>query len=141
MRRRREQQRGSQIVEFALIAPILVFLVLSVPILGMIVRSWLVVEAAAREGARVLAIRGDAPAARERAYQEVTLFGGLPTQGGVLFSANDIHMSPNEGIVVVTYRQPTYVPFLGNLMNAGDLNLGPYFVVQGRARFLREGRG
>ncbi|HWI61509.1 MAG TPA: TadE/TadG family type IV pilus assembly protein [Symbiobacteriaceae bacterium] len=131
-------QRGSQIVEFALIAPILISLVLMVPILGMAVRAWVVTEGAAREGARVLGVTGDASAACDRAFQEVTVFGQLPaTSGGkTLFSRQDISLNLSTGEVVVFYRQPTVLPALGQLLNGNRLS--DYFEVVGRARFRLE---
>lgn len=131
-------QQGSQIVEFAMIAPILVSLVLLVPILGMAVRAWIVTEGAAREGARVLAVTGNVSAACDRAYDEVTLFGQLPTKygGQTLFAESDITVNRATGEVSVLYRQPTVLPALGQLLN-GDL-MADYFQVVGKARFLPE---
>ncbi len=135
-------ERGSQIVEFALVAPILVFLLLAIPILGMGVRAWLVVEGAAREGARELAITGDVNAARARVTKEVTEVGGLAardTKGNLLFGPGDVEitLTGSAATVAVTYRQPTFLPNLGNLIG---VNLGSYFTVKGKATFRPEMR-
>lgn len=134
------EERGSQIVEFALIAPILIYLVLMVPVLGMAVRAWVVVEGAAREGARVLAVTGSTTVACDRAYREVTLYGQLAAKSGEadLFRRSDITFNEATGEVTVRYRQPTYLPGLGLLLNGSRLD--DYFEVSGRASFLSEQR-
>jgi hypothetical protein len=136
------EQRGSQIVEFALIAPILIFLVLCVPIVGMAVRARMVVEVAAREGARTYALTGNEDQAKARAYQEVVQYGQLPLTSGTIppFSLNDVKTRDAGGCAEVTvdYRQPTFVPYLDSLIG-GDSN-ETYFNLQGRACFVKERR-
>lgn len=135
---RLREERGSQIVEFALIAPILLYLILMVPVLGMLVRSWVVVEIAAREGARTLAVTGDPEVACQRAYREVTVYGGLPEGGddGTFFRRSYITYNVAEGRVTVEYRQPSYMPGLGLLL--GGRRLDDTIPVRGEATFMPE---
>jgi Flp pilus assembly protein TadG len=49
-------ERGEALVEFALVAPILVLILVSILELGRVVDAWLVVHNAAREGARAGAV-------------------------------------------------------------------------------------
>lgn len=138
MLRRLQDERGSQIVEFALIAPILIYLLLMVPVIGMLVRAWVVAEIAAREGARTLAISGSPELACERAYQEVTLYGGLPEgdPAAPFFQRSFITYNAAQGRVAVEYRQPTYMPGLGLLMGGGPMD--EQITVRGEATFLPE---
>lgn len=135
-------ERGSQIVEFALVAPLLCFLVLSAPVLGMAVRAWFVVEAAAREGARVAAITGDVAQARQRACHAVTAVGQLRTEAGgtALFACDgahvDVQFTTAGAEVTVVYHQPTIIPGLGALLG-GESWSGPFRLV-GRAIYLPE---
>lgn len=46
------EERGEAVVEFALLAPLLVLILVSILELGRVVDAWLVVHNAAREGAR-----------------------------------------------------------------------------------------
>jgi len=131
-------ERGSQIVEFALIAPILIYLLLMVPVLGMLVRAWVVVEIAAREGARTLAVTGNPELACQRAFQEVTVYGGLPEGGknGANFRRSFITYNLAEGRVTVEYRQPTYMPGLGLLLGGDPMD--ERITVRGEATFMPE---
>jgi len=135
---RLRDERGSQIVEFALIAPILIYLLLMVPVLGMLVRAWVVAEIAAREAARTLAISGSPELACERAYQEVTLYGGLPEgdPANPFFHRSFITYNAVEGRVSVEYRQPTYMPGLGLLLGGDPMD--EQIPVRGEATFMPE---
>ncbi|HTG48712.1 MAG TPA: TadE/TadG family type IV pilus assembly protein [Actinomycetota bacterium] len=65
MRRRPEplgRERGSAVVEFALVLPLVLILVLGLVQVGLVARDRLLVEAAARAGARAAAVQDD-PAA------------------------------------------------------------------------------
>lgn len=117
------EQRGSQIVEFTLIVPILLYLVFSVPTIGFAVRTWLVLEVAAREGARHLALTSDIGGARERAFEEVTRYGGLPVRfnDDILFAANNefiqVVVEGDVARVTVAYYQPVSLPGMGFLLS------------------------
>lgn len=140
--RRLRDQSGSQIAEFALIMPILLYLVFSVPVFGMIVRARIVVEGAAREAARDLAIRHDPAYARSVVESEI-VNGGLArrdSRGTTLFDRQSdvsISMAGDWSEVTVTYRQPTFLPLLGQLLGS-TASLGPYFTCQATARFRTE---
>lgn len=138
MLRRLRDARGSQIVEFALIAPILIYLLLMVPVMGMLVRAWVVAEIAAREAARTLAISGNTALACERAYQEVTLYGGLPEgdSANPFFQRSFITYNAAEGRVAVEYRQPTYMPGLGLLLGGDPMD--EQIPVRGEATYMPE---
>jgi hypothetical protein len=61
------RERGSAAVEFALVLPLLLVVALALLQLGLLVRDRLMVEAAARAGARAAAVLDDPVAVREAA--------------------------------------------------------------------------
>jgi Flp pilus assembly protein TadG len=64
MRRRLREQRGASAVEFALIVPLLVLLVLGIAEFGHAFQVQGTLSAAAREGVRAMALQNDPAAAR-----------------------------------------------------------------------------
>ena len=61
------RERGSATVEFALVLPLLLVVALALLQLGLLVRDRLMVEAAARAGARAAALADDETAIRDAA--------------------------------------------------------------------------
>lgn len=144
LRRLRREQRGSQMVEFALIGPILIYLVLSVPVFGMFVRSWIVISAAARDGARAGALLMDG--GREaKAGVEADRSMYLPRSGPggkttYFDPAKDIQVTMGaETITVsVTYHQPSYLPMLGMLLGGSGAKMSDTVPLTARATFWVE---
>jgi Flp pilus assembly protein TadG len=60
-------QRGSAVVEFALVLPLVLVVALSLVQVGLLVRDRLLIEAAARAGARAAAVEADEDAVRAAA--------------------------------------------------------------------------
>jgi Flp pilus assembly protein TadG len=58
MRRRIRSQRGAELIELAMVTPILIILMAAIIDFGMLFRSWEAVTNAAREGARVGVLPG-----------------------------------------------------------------------------------
>lgn len=114
-------QRGSALVEFAMVAPLLVLLLLGIMVIGLVINAKIVVAGAAREAGRSWAIQQSERKARELAADAIT-GGGLPTQtrGQILFDPlRDVEFNRRgEYIAVtVTYRQPAFVPLLADLLD------------------------
>jgi Flp pilus assembly protein TadG len=134
-------ERGSQIAEFALVAPVLFMLIFSVPIFGIVMRSWFVVEAAAREGARRGAITGQPSDALQAACHAVTQIGRLRGVDGtrLLFACTgsfvEVSIDGTSSTVVVRYKQPIFIPGLGRILGSGDPNT---ITLVGRAVYLSE---
>lgn len=134
-------QRGSAMVEFALVMPIVLAVVLSTFVFGLAINAKIVVSSAAREGARYMAVVNDPHGARVR-VEDVIRGGGLPLHSGgdVLFSpGSDIVISfPHPGLVQVAvhYRQPSLVPGLPALL--GGSPWSRFFALTGRALFRVE---
>lgn len=141
---RYREERGSQIVEFALVMPLLIYLVLAVPVFGMIVRAKIVAEGAAREGARVLGVTHNVTSARNAVKTEIVDVVGLPRidqrNGATLFDeGQDVWLDDGSewATVTVTYRQPSLLPILSRLLGASTSE-GPYFTIRASARFRSE---
>lgn len=109
--RDRSGERGQATVELALVLPLAILFVLIVVQLGVVAKDLVLVQHAAREGARAAAVDPTPTAARsavigssslDRSRFSVSLDGGS--------SRGD------ETTVVVVYRAPTSVPVVGALL-------------------------
>lgn len=103
----RARDRGQAAVELALALPLVCVVLLGVVQVAVVVRDQLVVQAAAREGARAAATASDPAAAAAAA---VTGRGGLQHL--------EVRTSTEGGRVRVTvrYTDPTDVPLIGALL-------------------------
>jgi Flp pilus assembly protein TadG len=79
----RDRGRGDAVIEFALLAPTLLLILLGILEVGRLVDAWIVVENAAREGARVGAETVAAPDVAARQAALTYLAGGLAPRGDV----------------------------------------------------------
>ncbi len=146
IRRLFRSQRGSQMVEFALLAPILIYLVLCIPVFGMFAHSWMVVSGAARAGARaasLLWVPGSREAvARKAADQNMYL---RRAQGDIVYfdPKRDVEVQISGGAVTVwvTYHQPSYLPFLSGLLGGSGEAGGDTVPLTAAATFLIEQGG
>lgn len=130
-------QRGQALVEFALVLPFLVSLLVGLLLFGLGLHAKSVLTEAAAEGARVYAITGDAAAARDAAA-EVIDQAQLPTSmGGLLLFDPDADISVaqdgTDGIVAITYRQPTLVPLGARLADPANPH-APWLLLQAQLR-------
>lgn len=113
-------------MEFALIAPILIYLVLSIPVFGLIVRSWMVISGAARDGGRaasLLNVVDRVATAKLVAGQQVYLPHKHDDGRDLFVVAQDVKavVTGDQITVSVTYRQPTFVPFMASLLGGGAM--------------------
>lgn len=133
---------GNALVEFAFVAPILVFILIATVVLGLTVNAKIVVNGAAREAGRTFAINRDLNQARERA-RDAVVGGGLPEefQGRQLFRREaDVQIRQDGEYVYVTvqYRQPMFIPMLPKLLDAGANPWKPYLDLVSTAVFRME---
>jgi Flp pilus assembly protein TadG len=113
--RRRRGERGAAAVEFALVVPLLVALVLGIAEFGRAYHVVTTITGAAREGARVMALTNDPAQARDRAQS-----AAAPTtlsSGQIVFTPTSC--SPGAAVeVTITY------PF--------ESVMGPNFSLKGK---------
>jgi len=109
---RRACQRGTAAVEFALVLPLVLVVVLGLVQVGLLARDRLLVEAAARAGARAAAIDVDADAVRAAAL------AAAPGLDGARATV-DVTRTGTRGDPVqvrVVYADTLRVPFIGWLV-------------------------
>ncbi len=107
-------QRASSTVEFALVLPLLLIVLLGVVQVGLVMRDQLRVSQAAREAAREATVTLDEAAIRGAAERSgldgARLEIGITREGG----------APGDAVAVaVTYHEPVVVPFVGWLFSDG----------------------
>ncbi len=140
-RRLRRERRGSTMVEFALVAPLLVLVLVGIMVMGVVINAKIVVAGAAREAGRTWAIAKSDHLARAKAAQAIT-DGGLKRRAGslTLFDASrDVRFQRRGDYIHVTvhYRQPTFVPLIGQLIDPGSVGRG-YITLKSYAVFRVE---
>jgi Flp pilus assembly protein TadG len=118
--RLRRSQRGAELVEFALILPLLVFIILGLIDFGFMFQRFEVVTNAAREGARMAVLPGYAAAdVQARVLSYLTTGGVAATTSNTTVSVTSVSIAAGVGPalpgkrVQVTYASP-YL-FLGPL--------------------------
>src|SRR5215510_1850905 len=104
----RSRDRGSATVEFALVLPLVLVVVLGLVQVGLVIRDRLLVEAAARAGARAAAIQDD-PAAIEVAAM-VAAPGLDAARADVAVARSGSRGDPVT--VHIVYDDPFRVPFI-----------------------------
>ncbi|MFZ5816698.1 MAG: TadE family protein [Bacillota bacterium] len=115
------RQTGSALVEFALVAPLLLLLLVGIMGIGLVINAKIVVAGAAREAGRSWAINGSDQLARQRAAEAIR-GGGLPVRGAgqILFDPErDLLLTLQGDYIAVTvqYRQPIFIPLLAGLID------------------------
>jgi Flp pilus assembly protein TadG len=78
-RRNARSERGAELIEFALVCPLLLLLILGMVDFGFLFQRMAVVTNAAREGARVAVLVGYAEADVKARVQDYVHTGGVPT--------------------------------------------------------------
>ena len=97
-----DHERGSAVVEFALLLPILLLMLLAVVQVGVLARDQLVITQAARAGARAASVEAGDEAAREAALDAAT--GLDPARLTVTISRSGTEGDPV--VVAVSYEAP-----------------------------------
>ena len=118
MWRRLQDQRGAAAVEFAFIVPLLVLLVLGIAEFGRAFQVQGTLSAAAREGARVMALQNDPAAARTAVRDAAPTLDPAVTNAQITVSpAACPTTDATASNVRVTVEYP--MPFLTDFFGAG----------------------
>ncbi len=80
-KRRFKSERGAELIEFALVFPLLLLVILGIVDFGFLFQRMEVVTNAAREGARIAVLPGYLNADAEARVHDYIEAGGLPTAG------------------------------------------------------------
>lgn len=109
-------QHGQATVEFAVVAPVIVFLCLVVAQVAAVATDAVLVHHAAREAARAAAVEPDGRVARRAALGAAGL---VPGRVGVQLTGG--RTTGDTLTVAVEYSAPTKVPLVGRLIDDIDL--------------------
>ncbi|MCZ2828435.1 pilus assembly protein [Modestobacter sp. VKM Ac-2986] len=114
--RRLGDERGASAVEFALIVPLLVLLVLGIVEFSHAYRVQGTLSAAAREGVRVMALQNDPAAARGTVRNAADTLSPAITDAQIVVSPTACPQSvtPTNVRVTITYRMPYLTGFFGS---------------------------
>jgi Flp pilus assembly protein TadG len=107
-------QAGSAVVEFALVLPLVLVVALSLVQVGLLVRDRLMIEAAARAGARAAALEADEDAVRAAALAAAPDLDA--TLAGVEIARQGTQGDPVT--VSVSYDEVVHVPLIGWLFGS-----------------------
>jgi Flp pilus assembly protein TadG len=128
LRLRREQ--GAELIEFALVLPVLLVLLAAILDFGFLFKNWEVVTNAAREGARMAALPGWVESDVETRVNNYLTAGGL--QGTAVTSVDPVTVAVGTGSIngiKVTVEYPHSYMILGPIVallpggSVGDITL------------------
>lgn len=106
------RDRGAVMVEFALILPLLLMLVIGIIQFGFALNAQVAIQAAAREGARVAAVGGDGMAAAEDSLGEMPQVADFAVDPIDPCSSS---VDDDDVVVRVSAQYPFSIPFVPNL--------------------------
>jgi Flp pilus assembly protein TadG len=107
--RRAGDQRGAQLVEFALVFPIVLLVTAGIIDVGLLLKDYQVVTNAAREGARLAAVQGGAPAAITARVNAYLAAGGL--QGSATTDVREVLVPNPSGAALPAVRVVVAYPY------------------------------
>jgi Flp pilus assembly protein TadG len=108
-------ERGASAVEFALIVPLLIVLVLGIAEFGHAFQVQGTLSAAAREGVRVMALQNDPAAARAAVQNATSSLRPAVTNAQVLIPVTcPATGGPTNVRVTISYRMPYLTGFFGS---------------------------
>jgi Flp pilus assembly protein TadG len=115
------EQRGATAVEFALIVPLLIVLVLGIAEFGRAFQVQGTLSAAAREGVRVMALQNNSVAAKDAVRNAATSLSPTITDGEIAIDPPTGCPSVNPGSATVrltiSYPMPYLTGFFGSGLN------------------------
>jgi len=115
MARRPGGERGASAVEFALIVPLLIILVLGIAEFGHAFQVQGTLSAAAREGVRAMALQNDRAAARAAVRNATSSLQPSVTDVQIAIPAVcPLTGGPTNVRVTITYRMPYLTGFFGS---------------------------
>jgi Flp pilus assembly protein TadG len=119
MARRLRTERGASAVEFALIVPLLVLLVLGIAEFGHAFQVQGTLSAAAREGVRAMALQNDPVAARTAVRNATASLDPAVTNAQVVITPTTCPAAGGSTTirVTITYRMPYLTGFFGSGLN------------------------
>jgi Flp pilus assembly protein TadG len=105
-------EHGAAAVEFALVLPVLVLLLMGLIEFSLIFNTQISLTNAAREGARVMAIENDPAEARQAAIAAAPSVNPAPTAGDIAVTPADC-AAGDRATVIIDYNAPLLTGFFG----------------------------
>ena len=109
-----QSERGAAAVEFALLLPVLIVLILGIVEFGRAFQVQATLAAAAREGARVMALEDDAAAARTAVRSASTTLNPGVTDADIAVTPESCTTTAGNATVTITYSQPFLTGLFGD---------------------------
>jgi Flp pilus assembly protein TadG len=123
LKRRKNNQQGQAVVEFAVILPVLLLVLFSILQFGIVFNNYIQVTAAAREGARKAAVSRGLGAGGAKSAAITSAKGAAPglnqAKLSVTFPNNPSFTAGTDVAVQVTY--PYSINILGKVVGSGNL--------------------
>lgn len=126
--KRRHDQRGQTLVEFALILPVFIFLLMGIFDLGRAVYAYNTISNAARQAVRLAIVDQNFDAIKTEAVDHAVSLGIVAADVDVTFrkpASTDVCISPIalacEVEVVVHYHYSAATPIIGNVVGTIDM--------------------
>jgi Flp pilus assembly protein TadG len=117
VRKRLSGERGASAVEFALIAPLLLLLVVGIAEFGRAFQVQGTLSAAAREGVRTMALVNDPAAARTAVRAAAASLSPTPTDAQISITPASCPVDGSSATVRVTIHYP--MPYLTGFFGSG----------------------
>ncbi|WP_448624072.1 TadE/TadG family type IV pilus assembly protein [Geodermatophilus sp. URMC 64] len=117
MWQRLREQRGASAVEFALIVPLLIVLVIGIAEFGRAFQVQSTLSAAAREGVRTMALQNDQAKTRAMVRSVASSLDPALTDAQIAISPASCPLvyTPGASVrVTITYRHPFFTDFFGS---------------------------
>jgi Flp pilus assembly protein TadG len=106
-------KKGQSLVEFALVLPLLILLLVSIIEFGFIFNSYLTINNAAREGGRVASLGGSYESVRLKAEEACPILNEI----GVLVAYETGSLVHGKSVkVTVTYNHHVFTPIIGGII-------------------------
>lgn len=114
----RTSERGAAAVEFALLAPVLIMILLAIMEFGRAYNVQVTLTSAAREGVRTMAINNSQPAARTAARNTAAHLNPPLVDGNIAFSATNCSVG-SQMTVTISYNLSTMTGIAGPFAMTG----------------------
>jgi Flp pilus assembly protein TadG len=111
-----KNEKGQSMVEFALLLPVLILIIMGIMEFGLILNSYLALNNASREGARIGAVGGTDTQIRNAVLTTSPTLN--PSDVSVVITPlQAVRKSGDTLKVTVNYRYHTIIPIIGNIIN------------------------
>jgi len=120
MKKRRNNEKGTALVEFAIVLPIFILILIGTVEFGIVLHDYLILQNASREGARSAAVGISEPAIEQR-VRDFAFQLNNPNLTIEVINAQGVRGSTVT--VRASYPVPLITPLMKNLVGSSNFNL------------------